>query len=144
MAIDGAAVAATPVTPATESNDDAAELRPTERLPIRQLLQISLYWLGINAIWGGVGIFNQRRVEELVGKEDASVYLALMGWLALPVVLLVQPTVGAISDYTITRWGKRKPYIVIGSVLDVLFIIGLATSQTFAAMVDGWVPERTS
>jgi len=116
-------------------SDDAAGARPTERLPIRQLFQISLYWLGINAVWGGVGIFNQRRVEELVGKDESSVYLAIMGWIALPVVLLVQPTVGAISDYTITRWGKRKPYIVIGSVLDVLFLIGLATSQTFFAMV---------
>jgi MFS family permease len=134
VAADGAAVAVIPGSTARDAADDA-ELRPTARLPIRQLLQISLYWLGINAVWGGVGIFNQRRVEELVGKDEASVYLAVMGWLALPVVLLVQPTVGAISDYTTTRWGKRKPYIVIGSLLDVVFLIGLATSQTFVAMV---------
>jgi hypothetical protein len=48
---------------------------------------------------------------------------------------LVQPTIGALSDYTITRWGKRKPYIVIGATLDVVFLIGLATSQTFIALV---------
>ena len=28
--------------------------RPTERLPLRQLYQLSVYWLGINAIWGGL------------------------------------------------------------------------------------------
>jgi MFS family permease len=112
--------------------EDAA--RPTERLPLRQLLQISLYWLGINAVWGGVGIFNQRRMEDIVGKADAPVQLAFIGLLALPVVLLVQPTVGAISDYTITRWGKRKPYIVIGSILDVVFLAGLATSNTVLSM----------
>jgi len=123
------AVAAT-LAPAP-AEDESQGARPTERLPLRQLVQISIYWLGINAIWGGVGIFNQRRVEELVGKDEAGKYLALVGWLTLPVVLLVQPTVGAISDYTITRWGKRKPYIVIGSLLDVAFLIGLATSQTF-------------
>ena len=109
--------------------------RPTERLPIRQLVQISIYWLGINAIWGGVGIFNQERVDQLAPPGEAATYLALMGWLALPVVLLVQPTVGMISDYTISRWGRRKPYIVIGSILDVVFLIGLATSQTFVALV---------
>jgi len=130
MAVE--AVAAAPAIP-MESDDVGA--RPTERLPIRQLVQISIYWLGINAIWGGVGIFNQRRVEDLTSKDEAGKYLALMGWLALPVVLLVQPTVGAISDFTITRWGKRKPYIVIGSILDVVFLIGLATSQTFVSLV---------
>jgi MFS-type transporter involved in bile tolerance (Atg22 family) len=109
--------------------------RPTEHLPIRQLVQISIYWLGINAIWGGVGIFNQRRVEEFVGKDQAGASLALMGWLALPAVLLVQPTVGAISDYAVTRWGRRKPFIVIGSVLDVLFLLGLANAQSFWALV---------
>ena len=126
-----------PVTAGMPVDLDAedAGARPTERLPLRELLQISIYWLGINAIWGGVGIYNQERVDQLAPPGEAASYLALMGWLALPVVLLVQPTVGMISDYTITRWGRRKPYIVIGSILDVIFLIGLATSQTFVALV---------
>jgi MFS family permease len=131
MAVE--AVASAPVIGAAVEEDLGA--RPTERLPIRQLLQISIYWLGINAIWGGVGIFNQERVDQLAPPGEAGSYLNLMGWLALPVVLLVQPTVGAISDYTITRWGRRKPYIVIGATLDVVFLIGLATSQTFVSLV---------
>jgi MFS family permease len=114
--------------------EDDLGARPTQRLPLRQLLQISIYWLGINAIWGGVGIFNQERVDQLAPPGQAGAYLNLLGWLALPVVLLVQPTIGALSDYTITRWGKRKPYIVIGATLDVVFLIGLATSQTFIAL----------
>ena len=42
---------------------------------------------------------------------------------------IVQPTVGSISDYTITRWGRRKPYIFIGSILDVVFLVGIAIEQ---------------
>ena len=123
-----------PLDPVPGQDDDAGA-RPTERLPLRQLLQISVYWLGINAIWGGVGIFNQHRVDELAPAGQAGGYLTIMSWLALPVVVLVQPTVGAISDYTSTRWGRRKPFIVIGSLLDVAFLIGLATSQTFVSLV---------
>lgn len=130
MAVDAGAAA-----PTSTMDDEDLGARPTERLPLRQLFQLSLYWLGINTIWGGVGFFNQRRVEDIVGKDQAGAYLALMGWLVLPVVLLVQPTVGAISDYTMSRWGRRKPYIVIGSILDVVFLIGLATSQTFLSLV---------
>ena len=44
--------------------------------------------------------------------------------------ILVQPTVGSISDYTVSRWGRRKPYIVVGSLLDVVFLYGIATSNT--------------
>ena len=31
------------------------------------------------------------------------------------------------------RWGRRKPYIVIGSLLDVVFLIGIAISNTVLA-----------
>ncbi len=50
------------------------------------------------------------------------------------VALLVQPTVGSLSDYTITRWGRRKPYILIGSVLDLIFLYGIATSNGLLAI----------
>ncbi len=129
MAVD--AVAGAPAIPP----DEDLGTRPTEHLPVRQLLQISIYWLGINAIWGGVGVFTQERIPELVPAGQGGTYLALTGWLILPVVLLVQPTVGMLSDYTVSRWGRRKPYIAIGATLDVVFLVGLATSQAWLSVV---------
>ena len=41
---------------------DEASARPTERLPVRQLLQLSVYWLGINSIMGGLGVVVQKRI----------------------------------------------------------------------------------
>ncbi len=130
MAVE--AVAGAPATP-IEGEDLGA--RPTDRLPVRQLFQLSVYWLGIQAIWGGVGVFTQERIPDLVPAGQGGSYLALTGWLILPVVLAVQPTVGMISDYTISRWGRRKPYIAIGATLDVVFLIGLATSQTYVSVL---------
>jgi MFS family permease len=130
MAVD--AVAGAPATP-IEGEDLGA--RPTALLPRRQLFQLSIYWLGINSIWGGVGVFTQERIPALVPTGQGGSYLALTGWLILPIVLAVQPTVGMISDYTISRWGRRKPYIAIGATLDVLFLIGLATSQTYLSVL---------
>ena len=62
--------------------------RPTERLPLRQLLQLSVYWLGINTIWGGLGVFVQERIPE--ARRDparAAPPSRSSGWLILPVVL---------------------------------------------------------
>ncbi len=108
--------------------------RPTERLPRAQLFQLSIYWLGINAIWGGINIALQERVPPLAGAGEAGRLLALMDIVAVVVAVSVQPTVGSISDYTMSRWGRRKPYIAIGSTLDVLFLVGVATSQSYLAI----------
>ena len=121
--------------PATSLDDGDLGERPTASLPLRQLLQLSVYWLGINAIWGGVGVFTQERIPDLVPAGQGGSFLALTGWIILPIVLAVQPTVGMISDYTISRWGRRKPYIAIGATLDVIFLVGLATSQTYLSVL---------
>ena len=127
-------VVASAVTIAEALDEDAGE-RPTIPLPFSQLLQISVYWLGINAIMGGIGIAIQERIPDLVPIGQKGVYIAIQGFAILWVNILVQPTIGMISDYTVSRWGRRKPYIAIGATLDVVFIIGVATSQTYLSLV---------
>jgi glycoside/pentoside/hexuronide:cation symporter, GPH family len=47
--------------------------------------------------------------------------------MAFPRVIdaVLDPFLGQLSDKTNTRWGRRKPFLVIGSVLASLFIFGL-------------------
>ena len=114
----------------------ASDGRPTLALPVRQIFQLSLYWFGINAIWGCLdGIVLQERVPDLVAHGTAGTAIAVMKVLAVLVAIVVQPTVGTISDYTMSRWGRRKPYIAVGATLDVVFLIGIAYSQTFVAVL---------
>ena len=100
-----------------------------------QLVQLSLYWFGINAIWGGLNIVLQERVPPLAPAGEAGRaardhrHLRRDRWRSPS----SRPS-GSISDYTISRWGRRKPYIAIGSVLDVVFLIGIATSQTYLSI----------
>ena len=110
--------------------------RPVGALPMFQIFQLSFYWFGINAIWGGLNnVILQRRMDDLVGKANAGTGLALLTLLGAIVAILVQPTIGTISDYTITRWGRRKPYILIGAILDVVFLAGIASSNTYVSVV---------
>lgn len=110
------------------------EARPTRELPVLQILQLSAYWFAISAIWGTVTLFLQRRMEDLVPKDvTGTAYGAVTAAGAL-VAILVQPTIGSISDYTTSRWGRRKPYILMGAFFDVIFLAGLATSQTYLSV----------
>ncbi len=110
--------------------------RPTRKLPLTQLMMISLYWLGISAVWSGIlDIVNGRlqfaHLAEKGSEGIGALQIALVGTI---IAIAVQPTVGSISDYTITRWGRRKPYIFIGATLDVIFLYGIATSNSVAAI----------
>jgi MFS family permease len=115
---------------------DAETGRPTVRLPNRELVRISLYWLGLSSIFAGLNTIMTGRLEftGLVDKGDAGRALFLISISGAIIAVIVQPTIGSISDYTISRWGRRKPYILIGSVLDVVFLIGIASSNTLVAI----------
>ena len=110
--------------------------RPTERLPNRQLVAMSLYWLGLSSIFAGLTAILGGRLEftGLVepGQEGRALFATTIG--GAIIAMIVQPTIGSISDYTTSRWGRRKPYIVIGSVLDVVFLVGIALSQDLIAI----------
>jgi MFS family permease len=110
--------------------------RPTRTLPLGQLVRISLYWLGLSAVWSGFGdILNGRlQFTGLVPKGHEGAGALEIAAFGAILAILVQPTVGSISDYTMTRWGRRKPYIFIGSVLDIVFLYGIATSNTVIAI----------
>ena len=111
--------------------DDQHRARPDAALSVGHLARISLYWLGLTAIDGAVGVFNQNRLN-FDGFADPLEVGRILFLLSIPVAvlsILIQPTVGAISDYTESRWGRRKPYIVFGSLLDLVFLFGIATAN---------------
>jgi MFS family permease len=106
--------------------------RPTAVLPVGHLVRISLYWLGLTAIDGAVGLFIQNRLNFGPLAVDPFEVGRISFLISIPMAIisiLVQPTIGSISDYTVSRWGRRKPYIVIGSLLDLVFLAGIATAN---------------
>jgi MFS family permease len=126
--------AATGRDPAADEGDSGA--RPTALLPMSNLLRISLYWLGLTAIDAAVGLFVTNRLEfdGLVPKDQVGTSMFIIGIGAAIVGIIVQPTVGYISDYTVSKWGRRKPFIVFGSLFDVVFLMGIATGNSVAVL----------
>lgn len=108
--------------------------RPIQRLSGVQLFQVSVYWFALNAIWGGFEIFQQKRVVQLVG-DEAPLALGAMEVLAMPIAMLTMPVAGSISDYTASRWGRRKPFILFGSLATTVALIGLGLAPTFPVLV---------
>ena len=70
------------------------------------------------------GLAQSMRLDPSIVRVIWAILVPATGGLALVVyivmAIVVQPTVGVISDYTASRWGRRKPYIVIGALLALI------------------------
>jgi MFS family permease len=110
--------------------------RPTVYLSVSSLVRISLFWLGLTSIDAVVNAAVQTRLrfDGLAPAGSVGTYLAIIAATQFIFSVAVQPTVGAISDYTETRWGRRKPFIVVGALFDAVFLVGIATANSFLAL----------
>ena len=130
--MEATATSATGMDPAPDGS------RPTALLPMTHLFRISAYWLGLTAIDAGVNIAIQNRVQfdrSIVADPlMTGTAAAVVGLAGALIAIVVQPTVGYLSDFTRSRWGRRKPYIVAGSLLDVAFLLGIAFSSSLLAL----------
>ena len=118
------------------SDDEEAAARPTQHLPRSALVRISMFWLGLTSIDAVVNAAVQSRVkfEHLVEPGTEGQSLAVVAVLTFIFSVAIQPTVGSISDYAQTRWGRRKPFIVGGALFDAVFLIGIATANSLLAI----------
>ena len=124
------------VEPAVEpvEADLAGDARPTTSLSVAQLFQISIFWFAINAIWGGFEVFQQKRVIQLIG-DGAPIALPAMELIAMPIAVLTMPVMGSVSDYTTSRWGRRRPFILFGSLAAAVAMFGLALAPSFPVLI---------
>ena len=91
------------------ASSDPATVAPTRLLPLGQLLRLSVYWLGLVAVFQGIGLIMQERIKDLV--PDTSVQYTTLGFVQMAgvaIAVAVQPTIGSISDYTISRFGRSS------------------------------------
>jgi maltose/moltooligosaccharide transporter len=97
------------------------------RLTFGQILNMNFGFFGIQYSFG-LQQGNMSPLYKYLGADEASLpYL----WLAGPMTgLIVQPVVGAMSDRTLSRWGRRTPYFFVGAVLCSVALFFMPFSPT--------------
>lgn len=106
--------------------------RALPSLSFGQILNMNVGFLGIQFSFG-LQQANMSPIYRTLGADEATLPLL---WLAGPITgLLVQPVIGAMSDRTVSRWGRRTPYFLIGALLCSLGLLAMPFSPTlwFAA-----------
>ena len=97
--------------------------KPT--LTFRQIWNMSFGFLGIQFGWG-LQLANMSAIYTKLGAHPDAIPLL---WLAGPVTgLLVQPVIGAASDRTWNKLGRRRPYFLVGAILSSIALFFMPDS----------------
>jgi Na+/melibiose symporter-like transporter len=100
-----------------------------QRLPWRDLLAINVHWLGISTITGSLTPLLLPYLIALFAPPDRkNTYLATVRVISLALAMMVQPMAGLLSDRSTLRWGRRRPFIALGTGLTVLSLVVIGLS----------------
>lgn len=114
--------------------------RASRRLSLGQQLLLSVHNFGLNFHWGALlAVAIPRLVlrftdEAAKGRVLGSVYAG-----GALVALFMQPLAGALSDRSIHPMGRRRPFIIVGVLLNAAALLALAYAPTLALFIVGFL-----
>ena len=97
------------------------------RLSLLRIIEMNLGFLGLQFSFG-LQQGNMGPIYSFLGADEAQLpILQLAGPLT---GLIIQPIIGAMSDRTNSRWGRRTPYFLFGAVLCSLGLLFMPFSSS--------------
>lgn len=111
-------------TTAEESGAGSSE--PTERVSLGHQIAINLFWFANNIHWNALlSLLLPTAIATLLPFRDKGLNLALVLAPGTVVAFIVNPLVGGLSDYARFRLGRRRPFMLIGTALNIVVLLAL-------------------
>ncbi len=110
-----------------------------------QMLALNAYWVGLSFMWNVLHpIVLPAVMLNFVPDAAKNTYLGLLTFVGLVIAMVVQPISGALSDGWSSRFGRRRPLIVIGTALDFVFLTLLAWAGGLPWLFVGYIGLQLS
>jgi len=98
-------------------------------------IKITIFGFGLTALWQSLHIIIlPLRLLDFVPEALKNTYLGYLTFTGLILAMAVQPIAGAISDRSGFSWGRRRPYILLGTVLLILLLPGVSLAGSYIAI----------
>jgi len=94
------------------------------RVSIFEQMNLNVFWIANNFHWQALlAIVIPSMVAKFLDPAQKDINLALVVIWGTLVAVAVNPLVGAISDYATFRMGRRRPFMIVGTVLNVIVLV---------------------
>src|SRR6266581_656485 len=94
------------------------------RVPLFEQININVFWIANNFHWQALlAIVIPSMVVKFLDPAQKDINLALVVIWGTLVAVVVNPVVGAISDYVTFRMGRRRPFLIIGTIANVIVLV---------------------
>jgi MFS family permease len=106
-----------------------ASTAATLRKPMTNLQQalLSFFWLATNIHWTTILVVTMpSQIRDAVGNDVKGTYLGIALAIGALISMVAAPAFGALSDRIKLPGGRRKPWVVIGTLGNILGLFGLA------------------
>jgi maltose/moltooligosaccharide transporter len=105
---------------------------PKPHLSWSRILQMNLGFLGLQFSFG-LQQGNMAPIYSFLGADESQLPMLQ---LAGPITgLIIQPIIGALSDRTLSRFGRRTPYFLIGAIMCTVGLLFMPLSASIMAAV---------
>jgi MFS family permease len=103
------------------------------------MIILNFYWVGISFMWNALHpIILPAVLLNYVPDLKKNTILGLLTFTGLIIAMIIQPVSGAVSDGWVSRFGRRRPLLVIGVLFDLLFLSVIAWGGGFTWLIIGY------
>ena len=106
-----------------------ATLAPSARPHMSHFRQamLSFYWFATSMHWAAILLITLPKQAFVIGGDAVKGQtLGVVLLVGAFVSMVVAPVFGALSDRIVTPWGRRRPWIVLGTLMNIVGLFGLA------------------
>jgi len=101
---------------------------------------VNAYWFGLSFMWTSLHMLIMPALMlNYVADEQKNTALGLLTFSGLIIAMIVQPVSGAISDRWSSRFGRRRPLILLGTAFDLIFLAIMALAGGIPALALGYI-----
>src|SRR6266566_622462 len=100
------------------------------RVSLFEQININVFWIANNFHWQALlAIVIPSMVVKFLGDANKDINLAMVVIWGTLVAVVVNPLIGALSDYATFRMGRRRPFLLFGTALNVVVLVLFAFSS---------------
>jgi Na+/melibiose symporter-like transporter len=106
----------------------------------RDHITMNVYWFGLSFMWNALHpIILPALLLNFAPESLKNTYLGGMTFVGLILAMIVQPIAGGLSDTTQSRWGRRRPWMLAGTLLSLACLAGMALAGDFLWLLIAYV-----